>query len=110
MIDGSAGGAGAADGGRWRLLGHLDDDPALHGRDVDGVPVLGGCELAAELPPRARLVVCAGSPRDHAVRARLVRRLGLPRERYATVVHPTAVVSRLVVGRPRARCCWRTAC
>ncbi|MEU4357336.1 NeuD/PglB/VioB family sugar acetyltransferase [Streptomyces virginiae] len=77
---------------RWRSAGHLDDDPALHGREVDGVPVLGGCELVHELPA-ARVVVCVGSPRDYAVRARLVRRLGLPADRYATVVHPTAAVS-----------------
>ncbi|MCX4806593.1 NeuD/PglB/VioB family sugar acetyltransferase [Streptomyces sp. NBC_01214] len=77
---------------RWRLAGHLDDDPGLHGREVDGVPVLGGSHLVHELPA-ARVVVCVGSPRDYAVRARLVRRLGLPGSRYATVVHPTAVVS-----------------
>ncbi|MEV7560406.1 NeuD/PglB/VioB family sugar acetyltransferase [Streptomyces sp. NPDC089795] len=77
---------------RWRLLGHLDDDPGLHGQEVDGVPVLGGGHLVHELPA-ARVVVCVGSPRDYAVRARLVRRLGLPGSRYATVVHPTAVVS-----------------
>ncbi|MET9962224.1 NeuD/PglB/VioB family sugar acetyltransferase [Streptomyces sp. NPDC006326] len=77
---------------RWRLAGHLDDDPALHGRDVDGVPVLGACGLVHELPA-ARVVVCVGSPRDYAVRARLVRRLALPEARYATVVHPTAAVS-----------------
>ncbi|MFD7256167.1 NeuD/PglB/VioB family sugar acetyltransferase [Streptomyces sp. NPDC059874] len=77
---------------RWRLAGHLDDDLSLHGRDVDGVPVLGGTEQVHRLWD-ARVVVCVGSPRDYAVRARLVRRLGLPVNRYATVVHPTAVVS-----------------
>lgn len=74
------------------LLGHLDDDPALHGTEVDGVPVLGGCDLVHALPA-ARAVICVGNPRDYAARARLVRRLGLPEERYATVVHPTAAVS-----------------
>lgn len=77
---------------RWRLAGHLDDNPALHGRDVDGVEVLGGCDLVHSRPS-ARVVVCVGSPRDYAVRARLVRRLALPETRYATVVHPTASVS-----------------
>ncbi|WP_328911701.1 MULTISPECIES: NeuD/PglB/VioB family sugar acetyltransferase [unclassified Streptomyces] len=77
---------------RLRLLGHLDDDPALHGREVDGTPVLGGCERVRDLPD-AQVVVCVGSPRDHAVRARLVRRLALPDERYATVTHPSAAVS-----------------
>ncbi len=77
---------------RWRLAGHLDDDPARQGKDVDGAPVLGGCDLVHGLPD-AKVVVCVGSPRDYAVRARLVRRLALPESRYATVVHPTAAVS-----------------
>jgi sugar O-acyltransferase (sialic acid O-acetyltransferase NeuD family) len=81
-----------ADTGGFELLGHLDDNTDLHGTDVDGVPVLGGCDLVRELPG-ARVVVCVGNPRDYAARARLVRRLGLSEERYATVVHPSAVVS-----------------
>ncbi|MFJ3670761.1 acetyltransferase [Streptomyces sp. NPDC090106] len=80
------------DSGAFELLGHLDDNPGLHGTDVDGVPVLGGTDLVHELPG-AQVVVCVGNPRDYAARARLVRRFGLPEERYATVVHPTAVVS-----------------
>ncbi|WP_328303017.1 NeuD/PglB/VioB family sugar acetyltransferase [Streptomyces sp. NBC_00435] len=84
---------------RWRLAGHLDDDPALHGREVDGVPVLGGSGLVRERPD-ARVVVCVGSPRDYGVRARLVRRLALPESRYATVVHPTAALSGSSVVGP----------
>ncbi|MEU8520839.1 NeuD/PglB/VioB family sugar acetyltransferase [Streptomyces sp. NBC_01216] len=80
----------AGAGGR-RLIGHLDDNPALHGAELDGVPVLGGCDLAHDLRD-ASFVVCVGSPRDQAARARLVGRLGLPADRYATVVHPSAVV------------------
>ncbi|WP_369190943.1 acetyltransferase [Streptomyces sp. R08] len=83
----------AADAGEFKVLGHLDDNPALHGTEVDGVPVLGGCDLIGELP-EARVVICVGNPRDYAARARLVRRLALPADRYATVVHPTASVSR----------------
>ncbi|MFF7357093.1 MULTISPECIES: acetyltransferase [Streptomyces] len=74
------------------LLGHLDDNPALHGTEVDGVPVLGGGDLVHDLPD-ARVVICVGHPGDYAARARLVRRFGLPTDRYATVIHPTAAVS-----------------
>jgi sugar O-acyltransferase (sialic acid O-acetyltransferase NeuD family) len=84
---------------RWELLGHLDDDRSLHGREVDGVPVLGGCDLARRTGA-ARVVVCVGSPRDYGARARLVRRLELPERRYATVVHPTAAVSGTSVLGP----------
>lgn len=79
-------------GGEFKLLGHLDDNPALHGTEVDGVPVLGGCDLVHDLA-EARVVICVGNPTDYASRARLVRRLALPEDRYATVIHPTAAVS-----------------
>ncbi|MCX5063191.1 MULTISPECIES: acetyltransferase [unclassified Streptomyces] len=82
----------AADAGEYKLLGHLDDNPALHGTEVDGVPVLGGCGLVHDLP-EARVVICVGNPGDYAARARLVRRLALPTDRWATVIHPTASVS-----------------
>ncbi|MEU1055514.1 NeuD/PglB/VioB family sugar acetyltransferase [Streptomyces sp. NPDC005876] len=85
--------------GGFTLLGHLDDDPALHGTEVDGVPVLGDCGLVHRMPG-ARVVICVGNVRDYAARARLVRRLGLPEERYATVVHPTASLSATSVVGP----------
>lgn len=81
------------------LAGHLDDDPALQGCTVDGVPVLGGTERIRKLKD-ASFVVCVGSPRDYASRARIVRRLGLSEDRYATVVHPTAAVSASSVIGP----------
>ncbi|MFJ7066218.1 acetyltransferase [Streptomyces sp. NPDC101115] len=74
------------------LVGHLDDDPALWGTKVDGVPVLGGTDRVHELRD-ASFVVCMGNPRDPASRARVVERLALPERRYTTVVHPTAIVS-----------------
>lgn len=86
--------------GRWDLLGHLDDDAALHGRDVDGVPVLGGTGLLRELPAATAVLLCAGNPRDYTARARLARRLDLPGRRYATVVHPTAAVAGTAVVGP----------
>ncbi|MCW2641327.1 MAG: acetyltransferase [Dactylosporangium sp.] len=77
----------------WRLLGFLDDDPALRGQcPYPDVPVLDGVDAAREMRT-ASVVVCVGNPRDYAARMRIVRRLGLPPERYATVVHPSAQVS-----------------
>ncbi|MDO3704301.1 acetyltransferase [Micromonospora sp. C28SCA-DRY-2] len=75
----------------WRLRGFLDDDPALHGTVRAGTPILGGTDRLADLPESA-VVVCVGSPRDYRARQRIVRRLGLPARRYATIVHPSAVV------------------
>lgn len=75
----------------FRLLGFLDDNPDLRGRQRGGVSVLGGLSMVDELPDAA-IVVCVGNPRDYSSRARIVTRLGLGADRYATVVHPGASV------------------
>ncbi len=74
----------------WRLLGYVDDDPALHGAVRCGATVLGGLSIVEDMD--VAVVVCVGSPRDRAARQRVVARLALPPERYATVVHPAAWV------------------
>ena len=81
-----------ASGVEWRILGYLDDDAARHGQMVDGIPVLGGRGLVNKLPS-ASFVVCTGRPGDYVSRLRIVGELGLPAERYATIVHPSAAVS-----------------
>jgi sugar O-acyltransferase (sialic acid O-acetyltransferase NeuD family) len=76
----------------WELAGLLDDDPELHGREMLGLPILGPC-AAVEEYPEASVVACVASPQDPLRRLRLVARLGLPLERYATLVHPRATVA-----------------
>jgi sugar O-acyltransferase (sialic acid O-acetyltransferase NeuD family) len=79
----------------YRVLGHLDDDPQRHGRDIDGLRVLGSVDLVHD-HPHALVVVATGRPSDYFSRIRLVRRLGLPDERFATVVHPAASLAKSV--------------
>lgn len=76
----------------WRLLGFIDDDPARHGQVIDGTPVIGGREQIARLPD-AQVVLCTGRPGDYVSRMRIAGELGLPPERYATIVHPSAAIS-----------------
>ncbi|GAA0257362.1 acetyltransferase [Saccharothrix mutabilis subsp. mutabilis] len=77
--------------GEWKPVGALDDDPARHGADLDGLPVLGGSEVVHEMPDAA-VLVCIASARRPLGRMNVVRRLALPEDRYATVVHPAASV------------------
>jgi sugar O-acyltransferase (sialic acid O-acetyltransferase NeuD family) len=77
--------------GRWQLVGFLDDDPSRVGTAVDGIKVLGPSDEVSE-HPAASVVVCTGNPRDYASRHRIVRRLGLDAERYATIVHPSSSI------------------
>lgn len=78
--------------GRYDDLVVLDDDLARWGSDLDGAKVQGPTRHAFDW--RGDLVVCTGSG---AVRRRIVRKLvemGLPDDRYATVVHPSVTVPR----------------
>ena len=79
---------------QWRVLGFLDDNPALLGKTVDGLPVLG--PLAAAREHTAQLIVGIASWRKPGARRDVVLRLGLPRERYATVIHPSASINSRV--------------
>jgi sugar O-acyltransferase (sialic acid O-acetyltransferase NeuD family) len=76
----------------WKLAGYLDDDPARHGRVIDGLPVLGSTQDLGTMPD-VSIVVCTGRPDNYLSRLRIVERLALPPERYATIVHPSAWVS-----------------
>lgn len=75
----------------WDLLGFVDDSPELSGERVDGLPVLGPVSVLGSMPD-ASVVVCTGHPGNYFSRKAIVRRLGLPAERFPTLVHPAAAV------------------
>lgn len=77
----------------WDLLGFLDDDETLHGSEKEGLPVLGAIADVRRFPD-ASVVVCTGSPRNNFSRRQIVRSLGMAPSRYATLIHPRAVVPR----------------
>lgn len=75
----------------WNLLGFLDDRPERAGTEPGGVPVLGPVS-ELERYGNAQVVICTGGPQNYFSRRQMVDRLSLPPERYATVIHPMAVV------------------
>jgi len=77
--------------GTYEPAGVLDDDPARWGSTAAGVAVRGPAEAAAE-EPDAAVVLCAGSGQARAAIAARLAAAGVGEERYATVVHPAAVV------------------
>lgn len=82
----------ALDDGRYELLGFLDDDPKKQGTKPLGLPVLG---TLAAIPqhPSVQFVSGIGNARMFQRKADIIGRTGLPAERFATIVHPRAVVS-----------------
>jgi sugar O-acyltransferase (sialic acid O-acetyltransferase NeuD family) len=76
---------------RWDLLGFLDDSLEQQGATIEGVKVVGPVDAVADYP-EARVVITIGNPDNFTVRRRIVPRLGLPPERYATIIHPAASI------------------
>lgn len=78
--------------GPHTVVGVLDDDPARHGMLLDGIPVLGGLDALAAWPEAAVLVTIGRGTGRAAVVDRL--REPVDDDRWATVVHPAAVLPR----------------
>lgn len=76
----------------YRCIGLLDDNPDLQGKTRHTLPVLGTIEHAAALD-RAFFVDCMGSPVNYCKRPYILERLGMPLERFETLIHPRASVS-----------------
>ncbi len=73
----------------WRVVGFVDDREALWGTEILGVPVLGGRDWLAGAPEDLEVLLTVGTPADRkALDERLAGRV-----RWATVVHPTAVLT-----------------
>jgi len=83
----------------YEVLGFVDDNAALHGTLIDGVPVLGGIDDLPDLlgstggKGPAEVLLCAGKGSSrHALASRLAAADFGPR--YATVIHPSVIVPK----------------
>jgi sugar O-acyltransferase (sialic acid O-acetyltransferase NeuD family) len=77
----------------WNLLGFLDDDPKKHRQEYNGYPVLGPVSTATNYGT-CRFVLVLGNHRDLRLTKRVLDRLGLAGNRFATVTHPSVCMSR----------------
>lgn len=77
---------------RYEIIGILDDDPELRGRDIGGVSVSGPLEQARGLGGDVRFVFGIGSYRTRILRRGILARVDLPDDRFETLVHPTAKI------------------
>ncbi|WP_353475872.1 acetyltransferase (plasmid) [Salipiger sp. H15] len=71
----------------------IDDAPHLQGREFQGIPVYPFARTQDF--PGAKFLCLIGSARSFAARSDIIARTGLPAERFATFLHPTAFVSEM---------------
>ncbi len=78
----------------YRCIGFLDDDPDKEGLSYMGVSVIGKLESASSLPEDVSFVNGIGSVRTFRKKKDIISRSGVPLERFETIIHPTAVLSK----------------
>lgn len=74
----------------WDVLGFMDDDRSVHGKEYAGLKVLAGRELLQEYPDAFVLAV-PGSPKGYLRRKSIIESLAIEPSRFATIIHPTVV-------------------
>lgn len=76
-----------------RVLGLADADPARHGAEVLRIPVTGGDDWVRTFPAaEVMLVNGIGSVSDSSLRARVQATFATLGYRFATIIHPAAVI------------------
>lgn len=83
----------AAHGEPVKMIGFLDDADAVQGNSFAGYPVLGRIGDAARFS-QASFVNGIGSPKSYRFKPDIIARVSVGAGRWATIIHPTAVVSR----------------
>ena len=73
------------------VIGFLDDDESLWGKNLDGLPILGGTGRAAEYPGTS-LLICAGHGTARAVIAARLSEHGRTKDDYVNVIDPSVLI------------------
>jgi sugar O-acyltransferase (sialic acid O-acetyltransferase NeuD family) len=75
----------------YEVIGILDDNKDTHGKVVDGIKVLGPLELCYQFE-NVKFLNCIGSHRTRIVKYEIIKKLNLPKDRFVTLIHPTAKI------------------
>lgn len=76
----------------YHCVGFLDDNPQLWNQSFFSVPVLGPLRTIHEYS-EAYFINGIGSPTSYGFRKSIIASLGVPLQRFVSVVHPTASIA-----------------
>jgi len=77
----------------WEILGFVDDNPSVLGKECCGVKVLGGRNILKD-NPEAHVLAVPGSPQSYAKRQEVIESLSVKESRFATIIHPSVAIAR----------------
>jgi sugar O-acyltransferase (sialic acid O-acetyltransferase NeuD family) len=92
-----------AEGRKYEVLGFMDNRDELQGKELNGFPMLGRFADAGrfvEHYPDVRFTTWISRVDTYHRRPEMIASLGIPHERFLTLIHPTTYVSRRAkIGR-----------
>jgi sugar O-acyltransferase (sialic acid O-acetyltransferase NeuD family) len=72
--------------------GILDDNASIHGSTIQGIKVIGSLERWNEFDERTMFILAIGTYSNLLLRRNIVDRLNIPKDRFATLIHPKAEI------------------
>lgn len=80
---------------KYVCVGFLDDNEDTWGNEIEGIKVLGPLKKAKEFMDSCYFINGIGSERNFFHKSKVIAGTKIPLERFETIIHPTASVSRL---------------
>ena len=77
---------------KYKVIAILDDNVELHGTKFEGVEVGGNLELVHDFPEDISFVLAIGYYPTRITKYHILKRLGLPDNRFETLIHPDAKI------------------
>jgi len=88
--------------GNFPLVGFIDDNPELHGKTIDDMPVLGGIDWILKNGTDKSFVCAIGDP---VKRKSVVERLNKTKINWATLIDPEVKLAKSVTVKKGAMIC-----
>lgn len=84
--------------GQYEIIGFIDDNPSKHGKTFFGSEVFGRDFINKY--SEIKILAVPGNPENFRERLKIIAELNIPYERFATVIHPNASISKhAIIGR-----------
>jgi hypothetical protein len=80
-------------GNQYELIGFIDDTTEKRGKSKFGFDIFGRDVI--DKYKDAKILAVPGSPKSFKNRIEIIRGLNISESRFATVIHPKAIISKL---------------
>ena len=77
---------------KWNVMGFIDDNRSLYGKNCCGIKVIGGREMLSE-SHGAYVLAVPGNPNNYLQRKAIIDGLNVESSRFVTIIHPSAAVA-----------------